>query len=143
MTEMVREMLGTGVIESVDAPRTLFCTSEPGLPFWRVLPAIYSTYFLIPKGDGSFRGCLDCRFYNQFVKAQSFRMDSLRVLRSLAQPGDWMVKLDLASAYLVCGIHPHARPAFRFVDPVSGRRYLFGSIYSPKTRHYGRSGGPP
>ena len=113
MRVMVDEMYATEVIEPAVSPLNLF--SDARLPFTPVLPSIYSTYFLIEKDGGTaFRGCLDGRFFNQWVRAQHFRMDSLRVLRDLARPGDWLVKLDLASAYLVCPIHPHARPAFRF-----------------------------
>jgi hypothetical protein len=112
MRIMVQDMYTTEVIEPAVCPLTLY--SSEVLPFTPVLPPVYSTYFLIPKSDGGFRGCLDGRWFNQWVKAQSFRMDSLRTLRDLAMPGDWMVKLDLASAYLVVPIHPHARPAFRF-----------------------------
>jgi hypothetical protein len=112
MRVMVDDMYTTEVIEPVVCPMTLFSTET--LPFAPVLPQVYSTYFLISKSDGGYRGCLDGRWFNQWVVAQSFRMDSLRTLRDLALPGDWMVKLDLASAYLVVPIHPHARPAFRF-----------------------------
>jgi hypothetical protein len=103
MRVMVDDMYTTEVIEPVVCPMTLFSTET--LPFAPVLPQVYSTYFLISKSDGGYRGCLDGRWFNQWVVAQSFRMDSLRTLRDLALPGDWMVKLDLASAYLVVPIH--------------------------------------
>jgi hypothetical protein len=51
---------------------------------------------------------------NQYIESIYFKMDSLRTLRDMASPGDYMVKLDLRHAYLVVPIHPHARPAFRF-----------------------------
>ena len=42
------------------------------------------------------------------------RVSKLRTLRDLVRPGDYLVKLDLRHAYLVCPLHPHARPATRF-----------------------------
>jgi hypothetical protein len=75
---------------------------------------VFSSYFLVPKSDGGWRGCLDGRYVNQYVQSIYFRMDSLRTLRDISRPGDWMVKLDLRHAYLVVPIHPRARPAFRF-----------------------------
>ena len=112
-TTMVMEMLQEEVIEPVGSPLTLF-SDEPDRGYWPVLPSIFSTYFLVPKSDGGWRGCLDSRFMNQYVQGIYFKMDSLRTLRDMAMPGDYMVKLDLRHAYLVCPIHPRARPAFRF-----------------------------
>jgi hypothetical protein len=54
MTAMIAEMQGMGVIEPAGSPLTLFCGDET-LPHSRVLPPIYSTYFLIPKADGGAR----------------------------------------------------------------------------------------
>ena len=110
---MVTEMIPEQVIEPAGAPLGLFSTI-PTRARWPVLPEVWSTYFIIPKSDGGFRGCLDCRYYNLYVQSIYFKMDSLRTLRDLSLPGDWMVKLDLRHAYLVVGIHPNARPAFRF-----------------------------
>ena len=110
---MVTEMLTEQVIEPAGSPLNLFSTT-PVQARWPVLPEVWLTYFIIPKSDGGFRGCRDCRYYNFYVQSIYFKMDSLRTLRDLSLPGDWMVKLDLRHAYLVVGIHPHARPAFRF-----------------------------
>ena len=110
---MVEEMRVEEVIEPVGSPLNLF-SQEPQRGHWPILPSVYSTYFLVPKSDGGWRGCLDSRYTNEYVRSIYFKMDSLRTLRDMCSPGDWMVKLDLRHAYLVCPIHPFARPAFRF-----------------------------
>ena len=54
-TAMVMEMLQEEVIEPVGSPLTLF-SNEPDRGYWPVLPSIFSTYFLVPKSDGGWRG---------------------------------------------------------------------------------------
>ena len=113
---MVDEMVDLQVIEPVGSDLTVFA-DIPAKARWPVLPSVYSTYFVIPKGatpEEGYRGCLDCRYVNQYIESIYFKMDSLRALRDMSLPGDYMVKLDLRHAYLVVPIHPHARPAFRF-----------------------------
>jgi hypothetical protein len=110
---MVDEMVELQVIEPAGSDTAPF-VEIPAKARWPVLPSVFSTYFVIPKADGGYRGCLDCRYLNQYIESIYFKMDSLRTLRDMASPGDYMVKLDLRHAYLVVPIHPHARPAFRF-----------------------------
>ena len=50
----------------------------------------------------------------QYVQSIYFKMNSLRTLRDMAMHGDYMIKLDLRHACLVCPLHPRARPAFWF-----------------------------
>ena len=99
-TTMVMEMLQEEVIEPVGSPLTLF-SNEPDRGHWPTLPSIFSTYFLVPKLGGGWRGCLDSRFMNQYVQSIYFKLDSLRTLRDMAMPRDYMIKLDLRHAYLV------------------------------------------
>ena len=56
--------------------------------------------------DGASGGDLVSFFVYLGLQSIYFKMDSLRTLRDLSLPGDWMVKLDLRHAYLVVGIHP-------------------------------------
>eukprot|EP01048_Picozoa_sp_COSAG05_P023065 COSAG05_NODE_4847_length_1350_cov_7.190248_1_plen_156_part_00 len=52
---MLAEMLKEEVIERVGSPLTLFSAEHsPGI--WPVLTSIFSTYFLVPKSDGGWRG---------------------------------------------------------------------------------------
>ena len=68
------------------------------------------------------------------VQGSYFKMDSLRTLRDMAMPGDYMVKLDLRHAYLVCPIHPRARLAFRFraIGDWQFRSVCFGLRSAPR-----------
>ena len=91
---MLQEMLKGEVIERVGSPLTTFSTQQsPGI--WPVLTSIFSTYFLlvVPKSDGGWRGCLDARWLNQYVQAIYFRMESLRTLRDMVRPGDYLVRV--------------------------------------------------
>jgi hypothetical protein len=94
---MVDEMVELQVIEPAGSATEPFA-EIPAKARWPVLPSVFSTYFVIPKADGGYRGCLDCRYLNQYIESIYFKMDSLRTLRDMASPGDYMEKLDLRHA---------------------------------------------
>ena len=53
-----------------------------------------STLFLVQKENGDFHSVINLRALNRFLGKESFRMESLQVVRSLIQQGDFMMKLD-------------------------------------------------
>ena len=61
---MVDEMVELQVIEPAGSATAPFA-EIPAKARWPVLPSVFSTYFVIPKSDGGYRGCLDCRYLNQ------------------------------------------------------------------------------
>eukprot|EP01050_Picozoa_sp_SAG11_P007548 SAG11_NODE_635_length_8040_cov_3.233472_1_plen_507_part_00 len=114
MREMITSMLAQEVIEPVGSPLTPFAPSPWAAP---ACTSIYQSYFLIRKKEGSFRGCMDQRYYNGYVIAARFRMETLMALRDLARPGDWLCKIDIRDAYLHVPLRPAYRPGFRFLGP--------------------------
>lgn len=65
-----------------------------------------SSLLLVPKADGSWRPVL--KPLNHFVISPHLKMESVRSVKNLIQPGDWLIKLDLKDAYLEVPIYqPH------------------------------------
>ena len=53
---------------------------------------ILSNIFLSEKKEGTFRPIIDLKKVNSFIPYQKFKMESLKNIRSLLQPGDFLVK---------------------------------------------------
>ena len=70
------------------------------------LGGFLSSFFLVPKADGSWRPVLNLKPLNRFVISPHFKMESVRSVKNLVQPGDWLIKLDLKDAYLAVPIAP-------------------------------------
>ena len=69
----------------------------------------YSAYFLVPKPTaGEYRGILDMRGVNEHVVSRSFKMDTLKTVKDILRPDDYMTSVDISSAY------PHVPVARRF-----------------------------
>ena len=76
-----------------------------------------SSLFLVEKAQsaGEYRPIINLKPLDRFVKEWSFKMEGLPVVRSLIQPNDYMMKLDLKDAYYSVPIHPDHRRFLRFV----------------------------
>ena len=61
---------------------------------------------IVPKADGSWRPVPNLKPLNRFVISPYFKMESVRSVKNLVQPGDWLIKLDLKDAYLAVPIAP-------------------------------------
>ena len=55
--------------------------------------------FLRPMKDGSQRPIFNLKKLNHYVQYQHFKMEGQTLEKSLLQPEDWMLKLDLKDAY--------------------------------------------
>ena len=75
-----------------------------------------STLFLVEKESGSeeFRPVINLRPLNRFVRTESFRMESLQIAKSLIQPGDFLMRLDLKDAYYTVPVNQDHRRYLRF-----------------------------
>ena len=76
---------------------------------------ILSNIFLREKKEGTFRPIIDLKKVNNFIPYQKFKMESLKNIRSLLQPGDFLVKIDLKDAYFTVPINPKSRKFVRFL----------------------------
>ena len=84
-----------------------------------------SSLFLVEKAQsaGEYRPIINLKPLNRFVEEWSFKMEGLPVVRSLIQPNDYMMKLDLKDAYYSVPIHPDHRRFLRFV--FNGKTFEF------------------
>ncbi|KPI95220.1 Transposon Ty3-I Gag-Pol polyprotein [Papilio xuthus] len=82
MTQLIKNMIDTHVLEKAE-----------------INPSYLSTFFLVPKTDGSFRPIFNLKRLNRFVKLKGFQLFSHFRVPSFLQSNDWMVKVDLSQAY--------------------------------------------
>eukprot|EP01050_Picozoa_sp_SAG11_P016811 SAG11_NODE_2339_length_3498_cov_2.635882_2_plen_276_part_00 len=133
MREMLRELLDLRVIQRLtpEEARSPFVHQHgSGLAVWRpprTLRPCFSTYFLVTKQPAGFRGCLDLRFLNQYVRSPKFKMENMRAFKALCRPGDFYTSLDIRHAYLHLPLHPAYRQTHRFqqFDPETGLPQFF------------------
>lgn len=73
-----------------------------------------STLFLVPKKSGDFRPVINLKPFNKFVQRVHFKMESIDLLSSLLQPGDYLASVDLKDAYFSVNMDPRDRKYLRF-----------------------------
>lgn len=73
-----------------------------------------SSYFLVPKSDGSKRFILNLKPLNKFINSPHFKMEDSRTLMKLLQQDNFMATLDLKDAYFLVPIHRNYRKYLRF-----------------------------
>ena len=54
-----------------------------------------SSYFLVPKPDGSFRFILNLKNLNTFIDTDHFKIEDLRLATRLISKNDLMTSIDL------------------------------------------------
>ncbi|XP_063979898.1 uncharacterized protein LOC135163921 [Diachasmimorpha longicaudata] len=94
----IEKLLIKGAIEE--------CSEEEG--------QFISSYFLIPKPDGSNRFIFNLKRLNRFVAQKHFKMEDIRSVKILLNQGDWMASLDLKDAYFLMPVHRDHRKYLRF-----------------------------
>ena len=65
-----------------------------------------------PGKEPPWRLICDGRKVNEHVKDWKFKMETLRTLPMVVNPGDWMVSCDLEDAYYTCGLKKESRGLF-------------------------------
>ena len=98
--------------------------------------AFYHRIFLVEKKNGGYRPVLDLSPLNTFIETTHFKMENLSTLKSLINPGDYMINIDLTDAYLSVPIHQESKKfqnkAYQF------KAMPFGLNVAPRvfTRNY-------
>ena len=69
---------------------------------------------VVPKASGGFRLILDARYTNAFLPDIEFRLEDLRVVAQVVDPGDLLFSTDLEDAYLHFRIEESSRPYLCF-----------------------------
>ena len=84
--------------------------------------------FLVPKPnkENSWRLVIDLRPINRFCHAPSTRFETLKRLRTLAQPDDWLVSFDLQDGFYAVGVHPADRRYLQF--QIGDRLFQFAAL---------------
>jgi len=79
-----------------------------------------------PTKDPPWRLISDARSVNEFVKAWKFKMECLKAVPMIVNPGDWMFTIDLEDAYYSAGLHPESRGLFghKVMLPVAALKVL-------------------
>ena len=73
-----------------------------------------SSYFLVPKSDGSMRFILNLKKLNSFIDTEHFKLEDVRTASKLITKGCFMIVLDLKDAYFTIPIHKEHRKFLRF-----------------------------
>uniref|UniRef100_A0ABD2XMW6 Reverse transcriptase domain-containing protein n=1 Tax=Trichogramma kaykai TaxID=54128 RepID=A0ABD2XMW6_9HYME len=82
-----------------------------------------SSYFLVPKPDGSNRFILNLKKLNYFVKKQHFKLEDLRTATRLISEGDYMLTIDMQDAYLLVPVDKKSQKYLMF--KFQGKYYRF------------------
>ncbi|KAA6372855.1 MAG: hypothetical protein EZS28_031619, partial [Streblomastix strix] len=86
--------------------------------------------FAIPKSEkGQWRKITDCSILNKFLLSSHFIMEDITTLRQTLQPNDWMIKVDLESAFHHIQVDKEFRPFLGF--------HLNGHFYQYKAMCFG------
>jgi len=73
-----------------------------------------SSYFLIPKPDGSNRLIINLKKLNKFIIQNHFKMEDICSALALLSQNDYMAFIDLKDAYFLIPVHSEFRKFLRF-----------------------------
>jgi hypothetical protein len=83
----------------------------------------YNSTFLVPKKSGGYRKVLNCRRLNDEMRDIHFKMEDLKTVKDIILLGDYVVSLDITSAYNHVSVHPSLRPYLGFM--FAGQSYVY------------------
>lgn len=82
-----------------------------------------SSFFLVPKPDGSNRFIFNLKQLNKFIDPPHFKLENIRTALNLISREDFMGTLDLKDAYFLISIYESHRKFLRF--RFKGKMYQF------------------
>ena len=98
INECITNMISSGVVEkSVD---------EPG--------QFLSSFFTVPKPDGTRRFVLNLNKLNEFLIDEHFKMEDIRTALNLVMPNCFFATMDQKDAYYMVPIHKNYRKFLKF-----------------------------
>jgi hypothetical protein len=84
-------------------------------------PGFYSRLFLTPKQDGTWRVIIDLSEINQYIKNESFQMETAASIQKSLRPDMFVTSIDLKDAYYHLPVHVSYRKYLRVA--------LLGQVY--------------
>ena len=67
-------------------------------------PGFYSKMFYVSKPNKKWRPIINLKPFNKYVLKKNFKMETVRDVRNLLQPGMWAATVDLQDAYYHIGL---------------------------------------
>ena len=104
----------TSTLQVIDQEITTLLQKQAIEPVLSSTPGFQSTLFVIPKKDGGLRPVLNLKPLNQHLPVQHFKMETMKTITQLLQPGDYLTSIDLKDAFHHIAIHPASRHLLRF-----------------------------
>ena len=97
--------------------------------------AFFNVVFLRPKPGRKWRLILDVSRLNKFLAVESFKMDTVQVVKEAAECDSWATSIDLSDAYHHIPVHENYRYFLAFQVGATKFRYVacpFGLSPLPK-----------
>ena len=111
LLEALHQLLNKNAVELVQNPQSL---------------GFYNRLFLVPKPNNRWRPILDLSKLNNFLKTQTFKMETPETIRTSLQAGEWVTSIDFKDAYFHVPINSQSRKYMRF--HIQGKTYQFKAL---------------
>ena len=111
LLEALHQLLDKKAVEVVQNPQSL---------------GFYNRLFLVPKPNNRLRPILDLSKLNNYLKTQSFKMETPETIRTSLQTGEWVTSIDFKDAYFHIPINSQSRKYMRF--HIQDKTYPFRAL---------------
>jgi len=74
-----------------------------------------SSYFLLPKSDGTFRYILNLKKLNEFIQTKHFKLEDGRTAARIISKNNFLANLDLENAYFLIPVDESSSKYLRFI----------------------------
>lgn len=85
-----------------------------------------SSFFIVPKPDGSVRLILNLKKLNKFIHTEHFKIEDLKLVTRLLEKDYFLMSVDLQDAYYLVNVHEDDRKFLRF--EFMGQLYEFNCL---------------
>ena len=111
LLEALHQLLDKKAVELVQNPQSL---------------GFYKRLFLVPKPNNRWRLILNLSKLNNYLKTQSFKMETPESIRTSLQTGEWVTSIDFKDAYFHIPINSQSRKYMRF--HIQDKTYQFKAL---------------
>ena len=111
LLEALHQLLNKNALELVQNPQSL---------------GFFNRLFLVPKSNNRWRPILDLSKLNNYLKMQSFKMETPETIRTSLQAGEWFTSIDFKDVYFHIPINNHSRKYMHF--HIQGKTYQFKAL---------------